>query len=196
MIKIKIMMQLLFRKWWLILVQGILLVILSMYIFNNPVTVLAALSFWFAILIITAGVIGMVTWLFGTALEREEMSLLWSIFSVGFGIVLLLNLAVTMKTITMFFSLWMLITGFKLIQSGWLLRAKSTFGWLMIFLGIFSVIASVMMFFNLGTGALGISTLLGIQVLFTGIALVLLAFAKKAVVGIVKDEIESLKSKI
>jgi uncharacterized membrane protein HdeD (DUF308 family) len=44
------MIQLLFRKWWLILIQGILLIILSMYIFNNPVIVLAALSFWLSVL--------------------------------------------------------------------------------------------------------------------------------------------------
>lgn len=190
------MMQLLFRKWWLILIQGILLIILSMYIFNNPVIVLAALSFWFGVLVISAGIIGIVTWFFADSVEKEEMSLLWSIFSVGFGIVLLMNLVVTMKTITMVFAFWMLITGFKLIQSGWLLKAKNPFGWLMIVAGLFSVIAAVMMFFNMGTGAIGVSTLLGLQVLFTGIALVLLSFAKKAVIGIVKEKIESLKSEI
>jgi uncharacterized membrane protein HdeD (DUF308 family) len=190
------MIQLLFRKWWLILIQGILLIILSMYIFNNPVIVLAALSFWFGVLVISAGIIGIVTWFFADPIEKEEMSLLWSVFSVGFGIVLLMNLVVTMKTITMVFAFWMLITGFKLIQSGWLLKTKNSFGWLMILVGLFSVIASVMMFFNLGTGAIGVSTLLGLQVLFTGIALVLLSFAKKAVIGIVKEKIESLKSEI
>jgi uncharacterized membrane protein HdeD (DUF308 family) len=77
-----------------------------------------------------------------------------------------------------------------------LLKTKNSFGWLMILTGLFSVIASVMMFFNLGTGAIGVSTLLGLQVLFTGIALVLLSFAKKAVIGIVKEKIESLKSEI
>ncbi|TRX42781.1 HdeD family acid-resistance protein [Flavobacterium restrictum] len=190
------MIQLLFRKWWLILIQGLLLIILSIYIFDNPVVVLAALSFWFGVLVITAGVIGVITWLFATVTEKEGMSLLWSIFSVGFGIVLLLNLVVTMKTITMFFAFWMLITGFKLIQSGWSLRAKNSFGWLMLLAGLFSVVAAVMLFFNLGTGAIGVSTLLGMQVLLTGVALVLLSFAKKAVVGIVKEKIDSLKSEI
>ena len=51
-----------------------------------------------------------------------------------------------------------------------------------------------MMVLNIGTGAIGISTLLGLQVLLTGIALVLLSFTKKIVGGRIKDEIESLKS--
>ena len=38
------------------------------------------------------------------------------------------------------------------------------------------------------------STLFGLQVLLTGLALVLLSFAKKVVAGRVKDKIESLKS--
>jgi len=52
-----------------------------------------------------------------------------------------------------------------------------------------------MVVFNIGTGAIGISTLFGLQVLLTGIALVLLSFAKKVVAGTVKDKIESLKSR-
>jgi len=51
-----------------------------------------------------------------------------------------------------------------------------------------------MMIFNVGTAAVGISTLFGLQVLLTGIVLVMLAFAKKVVTGRVKDKIESLKS--
>ena len=44
------MLQLLFRKWWVILLQGILLIILSIYIFQHPVEVLAGISLWCGIL--------------------------------------------------------------------------------------------------------------------------------------------------
>jgi len=40
------MLQLLFRKWWVVLLQGVLLIILSIYIFQNPVEVLAGISVW------------------------------------------------------------------------------------------------------------------------------------------------------
>lgn len=190
------MLQLLFRKWWIVLLQGILLIILSIYIFKNPTEVLAGISLWFGIIVILSGVIGIITWIFSDALEREGMSLLWSIFTAGFGVLLLNHLLATMKTLTLVFSFWMLISGMKLIQSGWTLKAKSSLGWVMILLGILSVVAAVMIFFNIGLGAIGISTVLGLQVLFTGIALVLLSFAKKAIVGIVKEKIESLKSEI
>jgi len=92
---------------------------------------------------------------------------------------MLLHLLVTMKTLTVIFGLWMLITGLLLVQSGWSLRSRNSFGWIMVIAGVLSAVAAVMMVFNIGTGAVGISTLLGLQVLLTGIALVLLSFTKK-----------------
>src|SRR4029077_19186843 len=99
-----------------------------------------------------------------------------------------------MKTLTVIFGLWMLITGLLLVQSGWSLRSRNSFGWIMVIAGVLSAVAAVMMVCNIGTGAVGISPLLGLQVLLTGIALVLLALVKKLVAGRVKDKIESLKS--
>ena len=87
----------------------------------------------------------------------------------------------------------LLITGLLLVQSGWSLRSRNSFGWIMVIAGVLSAVAAVIMVFNIGTGAVGISTLLGLQVLLTGIALVLLSFAKKVVAGRVKDRIESLR---
>src|SRR5437667_256392 len=91
---------------------------------------------------------------------------------------------------------WMVLTGVLLAQSGWSLKRENSFGWAMVVAGVLSAVAAVMMIFNVGTAAVGISTLFGLQVLLTGIVLVLLAFAKKVVTGRVKDKIESLRSRI
>ena len=53
----------------------------------------------------------------------------------------------------------------------------------MVIAGVLSAVAAVMMVFNISTGAVGISTLLGLQILLTGIALVLLSFTNKIVGG-------------
>jgi uncharacterized membrane protein HdeD (DUF308 family) len=188
------MLQLLFRKWWVVLLQGILLIILSIYIFQNPVEVLAGISFWFGLVVLVTGLLGIIGWLAADKPEREGMSLFWSILTAAFGLLMLLHLLVTMKTLTVIFGLWMLITGLLLVQSGWLLKSRNSFGWIMVIAGVLSVVAAVMMVFNIGTGAVGISTLLGLQVLLTGIALVLLSFTKKIVGDRIKDKIESLKS--
>ena len=168
-------------KWWLILLQGILLIALSIYIFDNPVTVLATISFWFGIMVLAAGVLGIVVWLASAKAEREDMSLVWAILTFAFGLVLLFNLLATMKTLTVIFGLWCLLSGLFLVSTGWLLKKINLTGWVMVIAGVLCVVAAVMMMVNIGTAAVGISTLLGLQVLFTGIALVLLAFAKRMV---------------
>ena len=159
------------------------------------VEVLAGISLWFGVLVLAAGLLGIIAWLAADKPEREGMSLFWSILTAAFGLLMLLHLLATMKTLTVIFGLWMLVTGLLLVQSGWSLRSKNSFGWIMVIAGVLSAVAAVMMVFNIGTGAVGISTLLGLQVLLTGIALVLLSFVKKVVANRVKDKIESFKSR-
>jgi membrane protein HdeD len=168
-------------RWWLILVQGILLIALSIYIFDNPVAVLATISFWFGIMVAAAGAIGIIVWLASSKMERQDMSLIWAILTLTFGLLLLSNVLATMKTLTVIFGLWCLLSGVFLVSTGWLLTKISSTGWVMVIAGVLCVVAAVMMMMHLGSGAVGISTLLGLQVLFTGIALVLLAFAKRMV---------------
>ena len=107
------------------------------------------------------------------------MSVLWSIASTIVGLLLLFHVLATMRIITVIFGLWMLATGVHLMQPGWSLKEKHSFGWIMFIAGILSVITGVMVLLNIGTGAVGISILLGLQVLVAGIALVIFSFAKK-----------------
>ena len=113
--------------------------------FSNPIEVLALILFWCGLLVLAAGVLGIIAWLAADKSEREGMSLFWSILTAAFGLLMLLHLLVTMKTLTVIFGLWMLITGLLLVQSGWSLRSRNSFGWIMVIAGVLSVVASVMM---------------------------------------------------
>jgi uncharacterized membrane protein HdeD (DUF308 family) len=186
------MLKLLFKRWWVLLVQGILLIILAIFIFNNPLNVLAGLSIWVGILVLIAGIAGIFGWLGAEKDERENGSLLWSIITLLFGIVLLSNLLATMKALTILFGVWLLIGGIHLIRSGLALRREtSSPGLLIIVTGVLAVIVAIATIFKIGTGAVTISILLGLQVLLIGIALVIFSFAKKTVVGKIKDRFGS-----
>jgi len=50
------------------------------------------------------------------------------------------------------------------------------------------------MIFVIGIGAVAIATLLGVQVLLIGIALLLLSFAKKMLIGKMRDKIEAVRT--
>ena len=63
------MLQLLSRKWRVLLLQGILLIILSIYIFQNPVVVLTGISLWSGLVVLATGLLGIIA----DKPEREGM---------------------------------------------------------------------------------------------------------------------------
>ena len=186
------MLKLLTKKWWVILIQGILMIILAIYIFNNPFTVLKGVSIWIAVVIILVGLSGIVSSLSVDEEKKEGVSLLWSIITAGFGILLLFNLFSTMKIIALIFGLWTFLTGIHLINLGVGLKKDHFFGWLIIIVALVSIIAGIMMIADIGTGAIGISILLGIQILLTGIVLVIFSIVEKIVIKKVKEKIRSI----
>ena len=188
------MLRLLFRKWWVILLQGILLIILSIYIFNNPAGVLAGLSIWVGLILLLAGLAGTISWWASDKEEREEMSLLWSVLTLLFGLLILSNLLAAMKILTVVFGLWIFVSGVWLLRTGWGLKGYYPGGWAMIVIGVLSVLLATNMIFDIGIGAVAIATLLGVQVLLIGIALLILSFAKKMVAGKIRDKIETVRT--
>ena len=185
------MSQQLFRKWWVLLLQGILLIILSVYIFNNPVEVLAGISFWFGLMVLVSGALGIIGWLAAGKEERENMSMLWSLLALVFGILMTTHLLGTAKIITVVLGWWFVLAGVLLFNIGWAVKKANSGGWLAVLAGVFSVIAGIMIVFDIGSGAVAVSTLVGLQVLFSGIALIVLAIAKKSIKNFVKDALES-----
>lgn len=190
------MLNTILRKWWLILLQGILMIVLSYFIFDNPAAVLAGISLWFGIIVIMIGITGIAGWMVTPSSGRETFSLIWSVLTALFGLLMLMNMFATMKTLTIIFGIWMMVTGYNLFTSGWPRRQDGWMGWLLVIVGILSALAGIMMITNIGAGAIGISTLLGFQVLLAGIALVLFAFVKKTVVTKVGERVEEFKSRL
>ena len=189
-------MQTLLRKWWVILVQGILLIILSIYVFNHPGATLLSITFWISLLILCAGLAGVLGWLLGNAEQRENSSLLWSIASALFGLLLITKIGFAMDLLTNLLGVWMIMTGAWLAQQGWANRSNGSLGWITLILGLLSMIAGVLVIFNITAGAAALSTIVGLQLLFAGIALIALALIKKKVVGIVKDKITEVREKL
>lgn len=188
-------MQTILKKWWVILIQGVLLFILSIYIFNHPGLTLLGLTFWISISIFISGLAGIGGWLFASADERETSSLLWSIASALFGLLLIAKIGFAMNLLTNLLALWMIITGGWLMQQGWTNKSNGAIGWIVLIIGLLSVIAGLMVMFNIAAGAIAVSTLIGIQFLIAGIALVILSFVKKKVVSVIEGKAAVIREK-
>lgn len=185
--------KLLFRKWWVTSLQGILLIILSVYLYQHPIAVLTGFSFWLGAAVLVTGLLGSVSWVATDKSDRDgAASLVWSMLTAAVGLLMLMNVLATMKMVTLIFGAWMLLTSVQLGRSGWSLRHHTTLGWITLGAGLLSAAAAIMMMFDIGAGALGISTLFALAVMLTGITLVLLSVAKKALGSKLRATLEPL----
>jgi uncharacterized membrane protein HdeD (DUF308 family) len=189
-------MKTLFRKWWVILIQGILLIALSIFVFSHPGIALKSLAKLLSILILITGVAGLVAWLLGGSRTRETTSLFWSIGSIVLGLVLLIKAVFTVQLLATLVGIWMVATGGWLVQQGWLQRRNGFVAWVILIPGLFSLIVGIMAIFRPATGETVVSIIVGIQLLLVGIALVVLAFLKRKIVSIVKDKAAELRNEV
>jgi uncharacterized membrane protein HdeD (DUF308 family) len=166
------------RPWWVAMIQGITLIILSIYVFNNPLTALKGISVWIGVLIFFTGIVGIISWLFADRDARELSGLIWSLITFVFGILMLMHLFATTRMITILFGLWMVFLGLHFIESGLIFKKHQPFRWTTVIAGLICIFAAVVLIFNLGTGA-GATLFIGVQMLLGGIALIIISFARK-----------------
>lgn len=174
------------RKWWVTLIQGIILIILSIYIFNNPLDALKGISVWIGILILFTGLVGIISWMAAAHDKKGYSSLLWSFLTIVFGIILLLNLFTTTRIVEILFGLWMVFLGLHFIEDGLVFKKHQPFRWATVIAGVLCIIAAAVLIFDLGTG-IGVSLFIGVQILLAGIALVIVSFARKELVNKMMD---------
>jgi uncharacterized membrane protein HdeD (DUF308 family) len=184
------------KKWWVIMIQGILMIILAIMVMNNPISTLAGISLTVATLVLLIGVLGVIWWLSAPKDERETSTLIWSLVTAVIGILMTAKLGITMFTVTVLFGIMLLANGYHLVKNGWSNREPGAQAWLVIVIGILSLVCGLMSIFNIGLGAITISVLLGYQFLLAGIALIALAFLKKRLVKNVRSAVENIKTRV
>ena len=176
------------RKWWVSLIQGIILIILSIYIFNNPLGALKGISVWIGLLILFTGLVGIISWMAGDRDKKEYSSLLWSFLTIVFGVVMLLNLFTATRIVEILFGLWMVFLGLHFIEDGLVFKKHQPFRWITVIAGVLCIIASAGLIFDLGTG-IGVSLFIGVQILLSGIALIFISFARKEMASRIMDRV-------
>lgn len=186
----------LFRKWWVILLQGILMIILSIIIFNNPGTVLSAIALWLGVIVAVSGVIGIVSWFVNEKDAHELPTLLGSLVMLIVGILMISKMLITVKAITLVFGLLAVVVGLLLLLGGWNGRKEWSIWWVIALLGLGALIIGIKSIMDVNAGAENISNLIGIAVLIAGLGLIFLALLKKKVVRVVGNKVSEIKSGI
>jgi uncharacterized membrane protein HdeD (DUF308 family) len=178
----------LFRTWWVILIQGILTIILSIIIFNNPDAVLATMALYLGAVVIIAGIVGVIAYFSNSNEKKDIFTLLGSAAIVIIGILMISKLLVTIKAITLVFGLLVAVVGWVLITGSWSGRKQWSLWWIIALLGAGALITGIKSILNIYSGAESISNLIGIAVLISGIGLICLAILKKKIVSVIKQQ--------
>jgi uncharacterized membrane protein HdeD (DUF308 family) len=194
--KLLFMLATFLKKWWVILIQGLLMIVLAFVVMNNPISALAGISLTVATLVLMIGILGVVWWFSAPKDERETSTLVWSLVTAIIGILMAAKLGITMFTVTVLFGVMLLANGYHLVQNGWANRELGAQAWLVIVVGILSLVCGLMSIFNIGFGAITISVLLGYQLFLAGVALIALAFLKKRLANKVSMAVDNWKSRL
>lgn len=162
------------KKWWVLLLRGILLVIVGILAFMSP---LVWITFVGAYMLIDG--IGML--FAGFSNEQPAGQSRWPLLIVGVlgvvaGIIVIANPVLGGLSLVWVIAAWAIVTGILEIVSAISLRKEIDNEWWLILTGVLSIIFGVLAFANPVIAGFAIGTLFGIFAVIAGIFSIALAF--------------------
>ncbi|MFN8662600.1 MAG: DUF308 domain-containing protein [Thermomicrobiales bacterium] len=161
------------KKWWVLLLRGILLLVIGILSFMNP---LVWITFAGAYMLIDG--IGMLWAGFGpqpTGQSRWPL-LLVGILGIIAGLIVLANPVIGGLSIVWVVGAWAVVTGILEIVSAIALRKEIDNEWWLILTGVLAIIFGLLVFQNPLAGAFAIQTIFGAFAVVAGIFSIALAF--------------------
>ena len=179
------------KHWWLLMVEGVVLIILGVLAIAYPVVATIAVDLYIGWLFLIAGVIGLIA-LFAT---EDIAAFLWTIvtaaLAVVLGVLLIWKPATGAMSLTFALSAFFFAEGvFQVITSIAYRKAlPSTWGW-MLASGVCDLILVAIIVASWPLSAAWMLGLLaGVNLLTSGVAIVMMAMAARGVVDTVRDSI-------
>lgn len=161
------------KKWWVLLLRGILLLIIGILSFTNP---LVWITFAGAYMLIDG--IGMLWAGFGpqpTGQSRWPL-LLVGVLGIVAGVIVLANPIIGGLSLVWVVGAWAIVTGILEIISAIALRKEIDNEWWLILTGVLAIIFGFLVFQNPLAGAFAIQTIFGAFAAVAGVFSIALAF--------------------
>lgn len=157
---------------------GILLILLGCMALGAPVLMGMSVAIMVGVSLVVGG-IGLLVFAVRAGLGIWPFIL--GILAILAGVYLVMNPEVAAGTLTMFVCAYLLFAGISEVAMAFQIKPQDGWGW-MLFSGILSIVLSVMLWGQFPfSGPMAIGILIGIKLLFSGIAVMMLGFAGKKV---------------
>jgi uncharacterized membrane protein HdeD (DUF308 family) len=166
------------KKWWGFLAQGIIMIILGFLAVTRPETLITFIGLY----AIVEGVQKFFSG-FGEFPEGESRWLVWMIglFSLLAGIVVLINPALSAEVITYVIAAWAIVVGILIIAWAIRLRQEIPDEWVLIVLGVLSIVFGILVFNNVLVGYLTLTWIFAIYMIIGGILAIILGFRLRGI---------------
>ncbi len=162
--------------WWLMLVHGLLLILLSYFLFNQTgklILVSASIAGFFALL---TGLVSIIGYFFAGKNERHWVAFFTGFFSCIAGIFFLSSSALAQVWITWIFAVYMILNAILVVVIAWEQKTEISWWWCTLIFLLYTL--TVLYFFINDTTVLNISmgAFAGVQFFINGILIIVLAF--------------------
>jgi len=170
-------LRVLSENWWLLLLRGICAVVFGILAFVWPGLSLLTLVILFGVYALLDGFFALIA----AVLGRHQSTPLWwlivaGLVSVAAGIVTFAYPQVTALVLVIFIGCWALVRGAFEIIGAVRLRSEIQNEWLLIAVGMLSVVFGLAILVNPGAGALALVWLIGAYAIAFGLPMIWLAF--------------------
>lgn len=159
------------KNWWLVLLKGVVLIILSIFVFRHPVGSLLGLAIFIGWSLMLTGVFLVIA-----AISVRKIDENWGwrlaegIMDVIFGFVLLSNPGITAAVFPFIVGFWMMIYGVMIFSGSFKAKKEGDSNWwLSLFGGIITVLFGWFVMTDFLTGAIAITMWIGMGILLLGI---------------------------
>jgi len=161
-----------FKKWWLLLIKGVILIMLSIIILIDPDRTLVTISIFMGIsLIITGIVLIFISSELKNKLDNWTMRLAEGLLDVVFGFFLLAHPDVSKAIVPLLIGFWVIFYGVIMLAGSFQFKERMRFSQkAMMLVAIITIIIGFIIAYNPTITIVSISILIGAPILVIGLA--------------------------
>ena len=170
-----------FNKWWLLLIKGFILILLSLIILMNPERTIVAISIFMGIsLIITGIVLLFISSELKKSMDNWTMRLAEGLLDIVFGFFLLAHPDVGQALVPVLIGFWVIFYGVLILAGSFqFIESKKFRQKTILIVGIITIILGFIIAYNPNITIVSISILIGVPVLIIGLANIFFAVNMK-----------------
>jgi uncharacterized membrane protein HdeD (DUF308 family) len=163
------------RRWWMLLVRGIVAIVFGLLAFAWPGLTIIILTALFAAYVLVDGVFALVVGIH----TRWWVLALLGMLGIVAGFVAFFYPGLTALTLLLIIAAWAIVRGIIEIAAAIQLRKIIANEWALILAGICSVVFGILLFARPAVAALAVIWIIGAYALIIGIFLIVLSFQVK-----------------